>query len=133
MTDKKRNNSLILMADEAIRATGTLFENGRMTIDPAYNGQIAAFGVMIAMTGLKPAFCLYFQDKENPKVSRKKIIKVLAHIISDDPDFSGRYSDEKELYRSVVTASGAQESKLKKEILDCLTALKQVVRTYLNE
>lgn len=133
MTDKKKNNRLIKVADEVIFSSRLLFKSGTDAVDPAFNGQIAALGVMIAMIGLKPAICMYCQDNENTKVSRKKIISVLAGMISGDTAYNACYAGADELRTAVVNSTGNDEKALKEEILDCLSALKQVARTYINE
>lgn len=132
-TDKKRNNELIMIADQVLNETKELHIDGNNDdnyINPSYNGQIAALGVMIAMIGLKPALCIYYQDNDKTNVSRKKIISVLAKMISKDR-YGQSFANAEELYIHIIRESDT--TRIKKEILECLTALKQVVRTYLKD
>lgn len=132
-TDKKRNNELIMIADQVLNETRILHiddNNDDNYINPSYNGQIAALGVMIAMIGLKPALCIYYQDNDKTNVSRKKIISVLAKMISKDR-YGQSFANAEELYIHIIRESDT--ANIKKEILECLTALKQVVRTYLKD
>lgn len=132
-TDKKRNNELIMIADQVLNETRILHiddNNDDNYINPSYNGQIAALGVMIAMIGLKPALCIYYQDNERANVSKKNIISVLAEMISRDR-YGQSFANAEELYIHIIRESDT--TRIKKEILECLTALKQVVRTYLKD
>ena len=132
-TDKKRNNELIMIADQVLNETRILHiddNNDDNYINPSYNGQIAALGVMIAMIGLKPALCIYYQDNERANASKKNIISVLAEMISRDR-YGQSFANAEELYIHIIRESDT--TRIKKEILECLTALKQVVRTYLKD
>lgn len=132
-TDKKRNNELIMIADQVLNETRILHiddNNDDNYINPSYNGQIAALGVMIAMIGLKPALCIYYQDNERANVPKKNIITVLAMMITRDR-YEMSFASADDLYYHVIRESDT--ANIKKEILECLIALKQVVRTYLND
>ena len=122
-----------MIADQVLNETRILHiddNNDDNYINPSYNGQIAALGVMIAMIGLKPALCIYYQDNDKTNVSRKKIISVLAKMISKDR-YGQSFANAEELYIHIIRESDT--ANIKKEILECLTALKQVVRTYLKD
>lgn len=137
---KTRNNALILLANKALRVTNVLFKCVETeTIADSYNGQIAALSVSIAMTGLKPALAIYYQDKgERNKVNRRAILTVIAKMITLDESFPGEFDDAKALYNAVVQMPEVSDNELdnrkwkeiKTEIIDCSIALKQVVRTY---
>ncbi len=132
-TDKKRNNELIMIADQVLNETRILHiddNNDDNYINPSYNGQIAALGVMIAMIGLKPALCIYYQDNERANVPKKNIITVLAMMITRDR-YEMSFASADDLYNHVIRESDT--ANIKKEILECLIALKQVVRTYLKD
>lgn len=132
-TDKKRNNELIMIADQVLNETRILHiddNNDDNYINPSYNGQIAALGVMIAMIGLKPALCIYYQDNERANVPKKNIISALAEMITRDR-YEMSFTSADDLYNHVIRESDT--ANIKKEILECLIALKQVVRTYLKD
>lgn len=132
-TDKKRNNELIMIADQVLNETRILHiddNNDDNYINPSYNGQIAALGVMIAMIGLKPALCIYYQDNERANVPKKNIISALAEMITRDR-YEMSFASADDLYNHVIRESDT--ANIKKEILECLIALKQVVRTYLKD
>lgn len=136
-TDKKRNDRLVRIADRVLHNYETLFSrdsegNVLHRINPSFNGQIAAFSVMIAMTGLKPAMCIYYQDSDRTNVSRRNIILVLAKMISEDKP-ENQFASAKDLYNAVITSRDNDFNNLKTEILECLIALKLVVRTYIND
>lgn len=136
--DKQKNNILVKIADEVVAADTDLCIDGK--VNSSYNGQISALGVMIAMVGLNPALCLYNQEGST-NVPRRNILSALAKIIAADREFrqelTSRFADlgdnfnREELYTRVVHSEGDESRMFKTEILNCIVALKQVVRTYL--
>lgn len=131
---KKRNNKLIGIADQAIK-TSDLFtdSNNKTTIKDGYNGQIAALGVAIAMSELRPALAIYYQDKPKagtqPKVNRREVLNVIATMITLDSSNSQSFNNAEALFRYALRTD-IDLKWLKREIIDCSIALKQVVRTY---
>lgn len=130
---KKKNDDLILIADKALNETGVLFKDAaKKIIFDSYNGQIAALPVSIAMTGLKPALAIYYQDKKDQdnkeKANRRAILTVIAKMITLDTTYEGAFTDADALYKGVVQME--EWRKIKTEIINCSIALKQVVRTY---
>ena len=149
--NKTRNNYLIKLADEVLREQTDNNELGITkilndgNIEDAYNGSVAALSVSIAMSELRPALAIYFQDKskeskENKekesktKANRRSVLDAIARMISKDEDKDnewnslsegGKYAEN--LFRYAIRKDDA---KLKKEVIDCAIALKQVVRTY---
>lgn len=129
MRTKQQNNELMQLADEALQSTKALFVEGCTTdICDSYNGQIAAFGVTIAMSGIKPAMAIYFQQKERTKVKRIKILCVIRYMLSKR---GYDYKDVTALFKGIISMSNATQLKtIQTEIINCSIALKQVVRTY---
>ena len=134
--NKTRNNQLIKLADEALRSTRALFKaNDTMDIDESYNGHIAALGVSIAMSGLRPALAIYYQDSKT-KVKRRAVLTVIAKMIQSDSnrDLEGstdtNFNDAQSLFDYALSISEDRLKDLSREVEDCSIALKQVVRTY---
>lgn len=143
--NKTRNNELIRLADQALteqQASETLgvskiLNNGN--VEEAYNGSIASLGVSIAMSDLRPALAIYYQDKPKsatrPKANRRSVLDVIGRIITKDAvvlgkpnwDFSEGGLYAKNLFRYAISN---EDEQLKTEVIDCAVALKQIVRTY---
>lgn len=140
-TNKIRMNKLIQWADEALQeqvansdvGVSKVMNNG--IIMDAYNGSVAALGVLIAMGELRPALAIYYQEKSErgarPKANRRSVLDVIARIITKDTycqlDFSNQGLYAENMFRYAIRQNDAN---LKQEIIDCSIALKQVVRTY---
>lgn len=114
---KNRTDKLMRAADCAIKAT-IVKDN---IINESYNGQTAALGVTIVMSGLMPALAIYYQDEGTGEFSKRKILDAVAHMLS--------HADAKALFQFALK-SDTDLKALKREILDCSVALKQVIRTY---
>ena len=141
--NKTRNNQLIKIADEALREQVTnsaqgvsrILNENNCDIEEAYNGSIASLGVSIAMSELRPSLAIYYQDKPNsathPKSNRRSVLDVIARIITKDTENSWDFSQEgkyaENFFRYALTT---ENSNLKREVIECAIALKQVVRTY---
>ena len=128
--NKTRNNTLMGIANESLISTRALFKENSMDIDSAYNGQIASLGVSIAMSGIRPALAIYFQDKKSTKVNRRSILTVIAEMIRRDNFGDGSIVDAESLFKESLNSNEIELDRLKKEVEDCSIALKQVVRTY---
>lgn len=75
--DKKRMTQLIKLADEVLVSSGIKQQNSN-DIKDSYNGQTAAFGITVLMSGLVPALVIYYQK---PKDNRAEIVeKILQKI-----------------------------------------------------
>lgn len=75
--DKKRMTQLIKLADEVLVSSGIKQQNSN-DIKDSYNGQTAAFGITVLMSGLVPALVIYYQK---PKDNRTEIVeKILQKI-----------------------------------------------------
>lgn len=133
--DKKKNERLILQADEALRRVNLFEDNEKTKIQDSYNGQVAALGVSIAMTGILPTLAIYYQDKPNSnaprKANRRAVLEIIAQMITLPPLPNLQPSTQSA--RALLTYAihkDAQLAWLKKEVIDCSIALKQVIRTY---
>lgn len=123
--NKKRMTELMLRANKAIESAGILKDN---CINESYNGLTAAFGVTVAMNGLLPALVIYYQQTgESRKTDRRKILEAIGCMIGKDND-SAQITDAKSLLNAAI--ENANDKNLKRKVLDCAVALKQIIRTY---
>lgn len=123
--NKARNNELIRLADKKLKNSNMLKDG---SIAKTYDGKTAALSVSVAMSGLLPTLAIYYQDfdEKNPKAPcRRHVLNVVATMMSKPRNFS----DAKDLFSYAIDNKN-DEMILKKEIIDCAIALKQVVRTY---
>jgi len=121
---KERKNQLMVWANEVI-GSSSICQNG-VIISDSYNGQIAAFSVSVALSGLKPAMALYYSGKGSSDVDKKKIIELLAAMYSKE---NGR-TDADAFFRLVIAANGDALASLHKKIIEYGIALKLVIRTF---
>ena len=124
-TTKKHKSELMMWADESIR-NSTIFKNGEIISD-SYNGQIAAFSVSVALSGLKPAIALYYSGKGSSDVDKRKIIELLASMYSKH---KGEATNAEALFNKVINANANEEASLKRDIIEYGIALKLAVRTF---
>lgn len=129
--NKTRNNKLIAIANNALNNTnGVLFKRNSTTdIDSAYNGQIASLGVSIAMSGLRPALAIYYQDSSATKVNRRAVLTVIADMLHRDNYANCQITDATSLFQYALR-DDIDLNDLKRVVVECSIALKQVVRTY---
>ena len=127
-TTKERKNQLMEWADDVIKHS-TIYNNDREEIvSDSYNGQIAAFSVSVALSGLKPAMALYNSGKGSSDVDNKKeIIDLLAAMYGKD---TGRQTGADAFFTMVIQANGTDLADLKKKIIEYSIALKLAVRTF---
>lgn len=130
--NKKRIAKMMLLANSVLSESGILKEgqNG-LFIEESYNGQTAGFGITVAMSGLLPALVIYYQQASDTReINRKNILEAIARMIHQDEEFENhnRISNADSLLAAAI-ASPTSKS-LRKEVLDCAIALKQVIRTY---
>lgn len=139
--NKARNNYLVMLADEVLQeqeantqyGVSKILNDG--TIESAYNGSVAALSVSIALSDLRPALAIYHQDKPDsatrPKANRRSVLDAIARMITKDiqcqNDFSAGNNYAANFFQEAVRNG---DSALKREVIDCAIALKQVVRTY---
>ena len=124
MTPKERKNKLIEYADEAVRST--LLQNG--LVDGTYDGQISAFSVAVALSGLKTAMAIYMKSESGSTADRKKVIRMLAKMKNADEGTTG--TTEQIRWDQVRNADEQALKELKKVILEYAIALKLTFRTF---
>lgn len=136
--DRKTNQALITIAENVLKDTKeesySLFKKKGVNdeILESYNGQVAALGVSILMTGLKPTLAIYYQDApgvengNSDKAYRKYVLEIIVKMLKAYKNYE--YENAKELVRKALAMD--DDSKLKTDIINCSVALKQVVRTY---
>lgn len=124
-TTKERKNQLMVWANEVI-SSSSIYKDG-VIISDSYNGQIAAFSVSVALSGLKPAVALYYSGKGSSDVDKKEIIKLLAAMYSKEKNVPTSADD---FFRKVIEANGESLADFHKKIIEYGIALKLAVRTF---
>lgn len=124
---KERKNQLIVWADDVIRHSGIYNQTTREIVSESYNGQIAAFSVSVALSGLKPAIALYYSGKGSSDVDKKEIIKLLAAMYSKE---IGNQKSADQFFQQVIAAKDNALADLQKKIIEYGIALKLSVRTF---
>lgn len=122
---KERKNQLMAWANDVID-TSSICNDGVIVSD-SYNGQIAAFSVSVALSGLKPAMALYYSGKGSSDVDKKKIVELLAAMYSKEVNTN---IGADAFYKKVILAKGDELYVLKKDIIEYGIALKLAVRTF---
>lgn len=127
--NKTRNNELIKLADEKLKASKRILLNGN--IAETYDGKTAALSVSVAMSDLLPTLAIYYQDydaKHPDAPCRRHVLNVVATMITV-PDKNEKFSNAKDLLEYAIEHQDKIKY-LRREFIDCSIALKQVVRTY---
>lgn len=124
-TTKERKNQLMVWANEVIGSSSICKEG--IIVSDSYNGQIAAFSVSVALSGLKPAMALYYSGKGSSDVDKKEIIKLLAAMYSKE---IGSQKSADQFFQQVIGASENELAGLQKKIIEYGIALKLAVRTF---
>ena len=122
---KERKSQLIKWANEVI-GNSPICKNGEIVSD-SYNGQIAAFSVSVALSGLKPAVAIYNSGKGSLDVDKKKIIELLAAMYSKDKN---EQTDAMAFFNLIMVADATQEVELRRVVIEYGIALKLAVRTF---
>ena len=122
---KERKNQLMVWANEVIGSSSICKEG--IIVSDSYNGQIAAFSVSVALSGLKPAMALYYSGKGSSDVDKKEIIKLLAAMYSKE---IGSLKSADKFFQQVIGASENELAGLQKKIIEYGIALKLAVRTF---
>jgi CRISPR/Cas system CMR-associated protein Cmr5 small subunit len=124
---KKKNDRLIKKAEEALQHPKVHILNGdKVSIKDSFSGQTSAFGVTIAMAGLRPALAIY--QKETEGCNRLEIVNAIAVML--DNSFAKEEEPGKKLFKKVLECDDTKLKEYKRNIIDCSIALKQVIRTY---
>ncbi len=122
---KERKNLLMVWANEVI-GSSSICKNGVIVSD-SYNGQIAAFSVSVALSGLKPAMALYYSGKGSSDIDKKEIIKLLASMYSKE---IGSETSADVFFQQVIDTNGNELACMQKKIIEYGVALKLAVRTF---
>lgn len=138
--NKKEYEEWVIKADEALQYSSLFKDKAHQNILKSYNGQIAALGVSILMSGLLPTLAIYYQHQLEQKnaACRRNVLEVIARMMD--------YADAKALFEEVLELNKKKRNpnqnekdlkdfetkwkQLQNKIVDCSVALKQVVRTY---
>lgn len=134
--NKKRISELMVLANKALHGSKILNEDN--TINDSYNGHTAGLGVTVAMNGLLPALVIYYQQNDEKRTTdRRQILEVIGKMINEDNFFKKnvKLNEKTEIIKgadSLIKAAinNPDNKKLKLEVIDCATALKQIIRTY---
>jgi hypothetical protein len=127
---KSNNENLMRKADDALqhRETVKILLDGKPEIKGSYNGQINAFGVTVAMSGLRPALAIYL--KETDGCDRIQILNAIAFMMNIAPDKDKKQAAGEVLFRKVLECNEDELKEYKRKIIERAIALKQVIRTY---
>lgn len=136
---KKRIEELIPIANKALvdqyesvkeQDSKILQKNkvGNFVLKSNYDGKISAFGVSVAISGLRPTIAMYHKDSGDVKT--KPILGVIAAIIAEDKEYEAIKEPSLDIFLKHALDDKTDLSKLKKHVLDAAIALKQVIRTY---
>jgi hypothetical protein len=126
--NKKRNEELMQKADDALNneSVKSIFKNKEKgEIIDSYNGQTAALGVTIAMSGLRPALAIY--QKDTGECNRLLILNVIAIMMGKG---LGKKNPGEALWKEVLKCTPNELKVYKQDVIDYSIALKQVIRTY---
>ena len=124
---KEQKNQLMVWADDVIKHSSIYNEEAEEIVSDSYNGQIAAFSVSVALSGLKPAMALYYSGKGSSDVDKKEIIKLLAAMYRKE---TGTQTSADAFYQQVIGANENELAGLQKKIIEYGIALKLAVRTF---
>lgn len=126
-TSKERKNQLIAWADETIKKSRIYDKKNGEIISESYNGQIAAFSVSVALSGLKPTMAVYFSDKSSSEVDKSKVVELLADMYNKDK--KGNMPPE-EFYNKIIGLTPQEEPDARRVIIEYAIALKLAIRTF---
>ena len=115
----------MVWADDVIRHSG-IYKNEEIISD-SYNGQIAAFSVSVALSGLKPAVALYFSGKGSSDVDKKEIIELLVAMYNKEHN---THQNANQFFQLIIAANNNQLADLNKKVIEYGIALKLAVRTF---
>ena len=132
--DKKTNSTLMRYAEEELQSQNCpLFKDSvNKIIHESYNGQCSSFGVSVLTIGLKATLSVYYQDQPNKinnitsqrrEAYRYCLLKVIHGMLK-------RQDDLETFVREIMSNTDNENSTLKRDVVNCSVALKQVIRTY---
>lgn len=132
--DKKTNSTLMRYAEEELQSINCpLYKDiESKIIHESYNGQCSSFGVSVLTIGLKATLSVYYQDQprniqdlnnQRGGAYRYCLLKVIHGMLR-------RQDDLETFVREVMSNTDNENSTLKRDVVNCSVALKQVIRTY---
>lgn len=126
--ERQRYEHLLQLADNAVQTVLAPVPENEYRIDSQYNGHIAAFGVSVLMSGIKPTLAFF----KGSTAETKTILELLGRMVTAEgfPHAGENYATADGLYAAVVSMNAARESEFKTLVLECAVALKHVIRTY---
>lgn len=134
--DKKRMSKMMVIAERALTES-CIYDKKTGNITDSYNGLTAGFGVTVAMNGLLPAIVMYYQDSNaSRKTDRRQILDIIGKMISLDgykPQDLIQINDAMSLLQAAMLQAAIDDKDgktLKREVIDCAVALKQIIRTH---
>lgn len=129
--DKKRIDALITVANQNI---GPLVDSRNWKINSTYDGKTSAFGVSMAIMGLKPTLAMYYKHIKKSAVQPRNILTVIANMLNDtDSNYPiDKFDDAGTFVNYVISNDRTREelSDIHKKVIECAIALKMVIRTY---
>ena len=124
-------SKMMVIAERALTES-CIYDKKTGNIADSYNGLTAGFGVTVAMNGLLPAIVMYYQDSNaSRKTDRRQILDIIGKMISldgDKPQGLPQINDATSLLRAAIASTDGKT--LKREVIDCAVALKQIIRTH---
>ena len=132
--DKKTNSTLMRYAEEELQSTNCpLYKDiESRIIHESYNGQCSSFGVSVLTIGLKATLSVYYQDRpkeiNNITSQRKEAYRCCLLMVIHG--MLKRRDDLEIFVREVMSNTDNENSTLKRDVVNCSVALKQVIRTY---
>ena len=128
--NKRRVDSYIDIAAEALQQTGIADNNGR--VRKGYRGQISTFGAAVINGSLKSAIAFYSNIENSSDYKRTYLMKAICYVIKVDPSkTSAMQYDDTALYKYVVSDATDETLLSKKEnITDAAIALKLAMNLF---
>lgn len=122
--NKELNRELMGYAEECLQDNSCPLYKKEGVINESHNGQVSALGVSVLMIGLKATLAVYYQDE-----NRKRLLEVIVQMLNKKNGTT--YANAEKFVREVMSKdSKISEEELKRDVVDCSVALKQVIRTY---
>ncbi|WP_073196518.1 type III-B CRISPR module-associated protein Cmr5 [Caloranaerobacter azorensis] len=87
-----------------------------------FNGYISSFGACIIQNGLLPAVAFFENKNANSQQDRRKLMKIILKVLDEE-------TKENSLFQYLLK-NKSEEKILRKEIINIVIALQQVIRTY---
>lgn len=121
----KINSDLIEKADNALRTTNIVSENG--TYDNRFKGYISSFGASIVQSGLLPTVIFYEKEETGEAKDRPKVVQALIAMLNNNQSGDNPRIPEK-LSKYIIDKKCGNE--FIEEVTDCMVAMKLALRMY---